>query len=502
MEDIIEINTDRMKAIDVDDDLFTNRSAVSEMQNDAAEVTVVVQAFNRLDKTRRCVESILEYTKEVDYELFLIDNGSTDGTLEYFKSVPHKKKKIIHVTKNVGTGYPSTALRLIDLGKFVCIVNNDLIVTARWLENMLVCMKSDPKIGMVNPVSNNVSNFQNVKLSYTSYEEMQQKAAQLNHSDPQKWEDRQRLITLGTLFRKEALLAAGWPLGDAGFFHDFGDDDITFWLRRAGYRAILARDTWICHDHAVWRGEDKDPAKYGRSLRNGRENFKKKYFGVDAWEDANNYYIPYLDRFPAPRAAKSARVLGVDVRCGTPILDIKNWLRKSSVFDTQLSAFTQEPQYWLDLKTICTGAVVCDREEFLSDAFPTEYFDYVVADRPLNRYHEPQKVMDDLFAMCKKGGIVSCKLKNAFSFQEYVHLLGQWNVYDREFSYNLPVDAVNDALEKQGQVKLIIPIPFPVSEDTYRTICDLVPAELPKHEQTELLDRMLCREYLFIVEKS
>ena len=180
---------------------------------------------------------------------------------------------------------------------------------------------------MVNPVSSNTSNLQDVGLTFKSYQEMQAKAGRFNRSDPHKWEDRQRLITLGTLYRKEVLLAGGWPLSDMGFFHDFIDDDVTFKIRRLGYRTVLAGDTWICHDHDLRSGEGKDPVEFQQSLTIGRENFREKYFGVDAWEDVNNYYIPYLKHFPPPSIKTSARALGVDVRCGTPILDIKNWLR-------------------------------------------------------------------------------------------------------------------------------------------------------------------------------
>lgn len=502
MEGIIAFNTDQLAAPEAGADLFANRAAAAELQSQAAEVSIIIQAFNRLEKTRRCVESVLKYTQGVDYALILVDNGSTDGTLEYFKSVPYGKKQIIHITKNVGTAYPAAALRLTDMGKFICLVNNDLIVTAHWLENLLTCIRSDPKIGMVNPVSNHVSNLQNVNLPYESYAEMQQKAAGFNHSDPRKWADRLRLITLGTLYRKEALLAAGWPLFDAGFFHDFADDDITFRIRRMGYRTVLAGDTWICHDHDAQGGEGKNSAEFQRSLEIGRENFKKKYFGVDAWSDVINTYAPYLPHFPAAKAAGSARILGVDVRCGTPLLDIKNWLRTFSVFDTELSAFTQDPKYWPDLKTICGGPVVCDREEYLCDAFPVEYFDYVIADRPLNCCHEPQKILNDLFARCKSGGIVVCKLKNAFSFQEYAHLLGQQDVYNREFSYNIPAEAVIAALKNLGTIRAALMIPFNLDEDTQQTIGSLIPAELPEQERAALRDRMLCAEYLFVVEKQ
>lgn len=148
-------------------------------------------------------------------------------------------------------------MNLNDLGRFICIVQNDLIVTPRWMDNLLKCMKSDMRIGMVNPVTSNVSNWQCVELPYQSYEEMQEKAGAYNKLDPRKWQDRQRLVTLGTLYRKEVFLAAGWPIGDMGFFHDFFDDDVSFAIRRLGYRLVLAGDTWVCHDHDFRSGEEK-----------------------------------------------------------------------------------------------------------------------------------------------------------------------------------------------------------------------------------------------------
>lgn len=504
MEQLIEINTDHMMPPGAGADLFANRAAVAQMQQSAtsADVSIIVQAYNRLDKTKRCVESVIKYSDGINYELILVDNGSTDGTLEYFKSVQCSKKKIFHITKNLGASYPFSVLNLCELGQYVSNIPCDIIVTPHWLENLLICMKSDPKIGLVNPVSSHTSNLQEVPLEYSSYEDMQQKAEKWNRSDPRKWEDRIRIITLGTLYRKEALLATGWPPGDMGFFHDFVDDDVAFRIRRMGYRVVLAGDTWVCHDHDFRHGEGKDPARFNESLTIGRSNFQQKYFGIDAWEDVNNYYLPYRKFLPQPGVKGTAQVLGVDVKCGTPILDIKNYLRAAGIFKTALSAFTQDPRYWIDLKTICEGPVLCDREEFLSDAFPRDQFDYVIADRPLNRYHEPQKMLNDLFALCKSGGIVVCKVKNTFSFQEYVHLLGQWGVYDREFSYNIPLEPFHDALSKHGKVHRIVSIPFPLDDSQQQALAGLIPAELPQEQRGELLGRMLCMEYLMIVKKT
>lgn len=501
MGNLIEFNTDQMEPPAVGNDLYENRaSVVAARQTADVEVSIMILAYNRLEKTRRCVESVLDCTGGINYELILMDNGSTDGTLEYFKAIPYEQKKIIHITKNLSPANAFLGFSVNDFAPFICSLSNDLIVTPHWMENLLLCIKSDPKIGIVNPVSSNVSNLQEVTISYQSGEEMRQKAARFNRSDPRKWEDRQRLITLGTLYRKEVLLAGGWPVSDMGFFHDFSDDDMIFAVRRLGYRTVLAGDTWICHDHDLRSGEGKDPAELQKSLEIGRANFREKYFGLDAWDDVNNYYSPYFNFFPAPHVAGGARILGVDVRCGTPILDLKNWLRKAGIFNVELSAFTQDPKYWVDLKTICGGQVCCDREEFLSEAFLPGYFDYVIADQPLNRCHEPQRMLTDMFSLCKQGGIVVCKLKNAFSFKEFIHLLGQRDVYDPEFSYNIPVDTMTDFLGKFGTIHSMISIPYDMDQESRQVVDSLIPAELPQKQREDILNKMLCREYMFVIE--
>ena len=73
------------------------------------------------------------------------------------------------------------------------------------------------------------------------------KAALFNKSNPAKWEEKIRLIPTAALYRREVFDTVG--LYDAGFMHDFGDDDFTFRVRRAGYKLILCRDTFVHHDH-------------------------------------------------------------------------------------------------------------------------------------------------------------------------------------------------------------------------------------------------------------
>lgn len=146
------INTDHLTAPVASNSLYVSRRDIYEIVAEGMpEVTVCVQAYNRLEKTKRCVESILKYTQGIHYELLLLDHGSNDGTLEYFKSVSHPCKKIVRVTKNLGPQYATGRSMQLFSGRYCALVTNDAIVTKNWLSNLLRCLKSDPQIGMVVP---------------------------------------------------------------------------------------------------------------------------------------------------------------------------------------------------------------------------------------------------------------------------------------------------------------------------------------------------------------
>lgn len=502
---IIEVNTGHKVSNRPAETLHEGRKLIAEQSLSGkyfqSDVTIGILAYNGLEKTKRCIESVLKYTDDVDYDLLLVDNGSEDGTFEYFKSISFTKKTVIRISNNIGAIFPSNVISLNLISRFFVVLANDLIVTKNWLSNLLKVMESDETIGMVNPVSSNVSNLQNVDINYRNLDEMQRKAAAYNHSDPKKWQERLRLITLGTLYRKECIYAIGWPVGDVGFLHDFADDDTTFRVRRAGYKAVLARDTWICHDHPF---DQRDREKLEKSIRLGRENFKDKYKGIDAWDDVNNYIFQYLGGKVKRLSIKKARILGVDTKCGTPILDVKNKIREYGIFDAETSAFSQDDKYLDDLRSFCDGIVSCDREEYFRDSFPTNYFDYIIIGQDINRYHEPQKVILDAYHMLKENGQLLVSLKNTYNIYSLFQLYGMKDDYDGEFAYNYTVDAFWNAVEKMG-----MNISYLCNEIYHNGIPDatlqycknVLRGQCEGEQLEEMYARMLTNRYWFSIEK-
>ena len=147
--------------------------------------SIVILSYNTLSYTKLCIESIRAYTKK-SYEIIVVDNASTDGSLEWLKEQPDIKL----IANRENAGFPAgcnQGMKAAAPGNDLLLLNSDTIVTANWLANMKMALYSGKDIGAVSCVTNNCSNGQSIAVDYQTVEELQQFAAGYNCSDAQKW---------------------------------------------------------------------------------------------------------------------------------------------------------------------------------------------------------------------------------------------------------------------------------------------------------------------------
>jgi GT2 family glycosyltransferase len=122
-------------------------------------VSIVIPLFNQYQVTEQCLTSILQKT-DIPYELLLIDNGSTDGTKEKisrldFRPYAHLKNiQMIYNRDNVGVAKAWNQGIAKANGDFICMCNNDIVVSKNWLPPLVEQMKIHANLGMVSPVEN------------------------------------------------------------------------------------------------------------------------------------------------------------------------------------------------------------------------------------------------------------------------------------------------------------------------------------------------------------
>lgn len=233
--------------------------------------SIVIPVHNNLEMTEACMESIEAYTPE-EHEVIVVDNGSTDGTPEYI--LRRKGIKVIRNEENLGFARAVNAGIRASSGNYVVVLNNDVLVTPGWLSNLLYCVESDPVVGAVGPVTGNCSGVQKIPVGFQTPEEMFRFAERWNRPDPEKWFETARLVAFCLLVKREVFERVG--LFDERFGQgNFEDDDFCLRARLAGYKLLVAGDTYVHHIGSATFAKSK--VDYGMLMGVNQGKFAHKW---------------------------------------------------------------------------------------------------------------------------------------------------------------------------------------------------------------------------------
>ena len=91
-------------------------------------VSIIVLTHNQIKYTKACLESVFNYTSQVrtSFEVIVVDNASTDGTVEYLQGYEKSGNiKVIYNKENVGYPKANNQGAKIASGDYICLLNND-----------------------------------------------------------------------------------------------------------------------------------------------------------------------------------------------------------------------------------------------------------------------------------------------------------------------------------------------------------------------------------------
>ncbi|WHX50366.1 glycosyltransferase family 2 protein [Paenibacillus woosongensis] len=218
--------------------------------------SIVIPTYNQKELLLQCIDSIEAHTEQ-PYEIIVVDDGSSDGTTEALQ----RRRGAIRVgshRKNLGFASAVNTGLMMAKGQKIVLLNNDVIVSERWLKQMLAVLESNPNAA-IGPVTNYIGGEQQIDTDYVSRSEMESFAANYNVADRSKWRETDRLVGFCVLFRRELFEEVGYF--DEGFeIGNFEDDDWMLRLRLQGKHLIIAGDTFVHHIGSVTMkglGEDR-----------------------------------------------------------------------------------------------------------------------------------------------------------------------------------------------------------------------------------------------------
>lgn len=220
-----------------------------EIPKPLSDTALIITAFGALDYTRQAISSATANAQS-PYNLYLVDNGSKDATLEYFKQV--KDAKVIHLGENGGVAKGKNAgfqeALKNDSLQYIVFLDNDVIMPERWLDRMRQIMDGNPDIGILSPISR-LSLMQSQQPDSVSKFLMRVSLSELNNmgfGKPNDYEPSENVE--GTCMMIRASLARKLGLFD-DTFGVYGWEDIDYCLRarREGFQVGKAMKVFFEH---------------------------------------------------------------------------------------------------------------------------------------------------------------------------------------------------------------------------------------------------------------
>ncbi len=120
---------------------------------DMADISIVILNFNSGALTLRCVESVVKYVPENGREIVVVDNGSrADDYLLLERSPLAQHFRLVKSRQNTGFGAGNMLGANATTGRFLCFLNNDVVLTDDCISPLCDYLDEHPDVGCVTPV--------------------------------------------------------------------------------------------------------------------------------------------------------------------------------------------------------------------------------------------------------------------------------------------------------------------------------------------------------------
>ena len=110
--------------------------------------SIVIPVFNKVELTMQCLTALGQVTDAPDFEVIVVDNGSTDGTEEFLTHLGGDVQ-VVRNEENRGFAGACNQGAAVARGRHLIFLNNDTIPLANWLAPLVEEVERDPSVMMV-----------------------------------------------------------------------------------------------------------------------------------------------------------------------------------------------------------------------------------------------------------------------------------------------------------------------------------------------------------------
>ena len=268
----------------------------AERSNKKVDCSVIIPVFNGLRFTQACLETLIRDDSGANFEVIVINNGSTDGSREYLESRAGYIT-VISPGFNLGFARANNVGAKTAVGRYLVLLNNDTIPEPGWLDAMVRTATADSNIAIVGakllyPLNRTVQHAgvvvtNDLKLKHL-YEGLPE-----NHPAVNKRRDF-RIVTGACMLVKNDIYHQFGGL-DEGFVNGFEDVDFCLRLSEAGLRVVYEPAATVLHHAEGTPGRhDNETSNAIRLTKLWR---KKLQPDIDRYLEIDGFITPKTENF-------------------------------------------------------------------------------------------------------------------------------------------------------------------------------------------------------------
>lgn len=235
-------------------------------------ISIIIPNYNGNKYLKQCLESIYE-TPKVEYEIIIIDNGSTDDNYDWLKE--DERVCFKRLDKNYGFSRGVNEGIRLSKGEYVLLLNNDTVLEKGFLEELLKTIIKDKK---VFAVSSKMISYHQRNVIDDAGDEYNLLGWTLKRGDgksERRFLKEKAVFSAcagAALYRKKIFDEIGYF--DENFFAYMEDVDISYRANIYGYKNVYCPEAKVLHIGSATSGSKYNSFKVRLAAR-------------------NNVYVPY-----------------------------------------------------------------------------------------------------------------------------------------------------------------------------------------------------------------
>ncbi|MDD5438883.1 MAG: glycosyltransferase family 2 protein [Candidatus Omnitrophica bacterium] len=207
----------------------------------AMKCDIILPVCDQYEFTKNCIESIIRNT-DTPYRLIVINNGTNESTRKLLAGLEQNndvETTIVHNASNIG--WVKALNKGIELSRapYVCFQNDDTVVTRGWLRKMIRTLELRPDFGIINPSWEGRPK----RMPIDRYGEL------LTKKTP-RFIETDWARGFSVVVKRRVIDTIG-PVDEQYSPAYFDDVDYSVTAIEAGFRCLLARDTYVYHHRNV-----------------------------------------------------------------------------------------------------------------------------------------------------------------------------------------------------------------------------------------------------------